>query len=109
MKIIFAIVREERLAFVQRSLADLGVYGMTVKHVTGRGEQKGLYIQFRGGILAVDLLPKVSLEIVLGDDMEDRVVSAIQEGGRTGKIGDGRIFVLPIEQSARVRTGEVEV
>lgn len=109
MKIIFAIVREERLAAVQRSLADVGVYGMTVKHVMGRGEQKGLDIQFRGGILAVDLLPKVSLEIVLGDDMENRVVSAIQEGGRTGKIGDGRIFVLPIEQSVRVRTGEVEV
>ena len=109
MRIINAIMREERLPFIQKSLAELGVYGMTVKHVMGRGEQKGLNIQFRGGILGIDLLPKISIEIVVHDDLENSVVSAIQKSGKTGKIGDGRIFVMPMYQSVRVRTNEVEV
>ena len=106
---INAFVREERLPFIEKALAELGVYGLTVKHVMGRGEQKGLAIQFRGGVLGIDLLPKIGIEIVVNDDQVEGIVSAIQKAGRTGKMGDGRIFVMPMYQSVRVRTNEVEV
>jgi nitrogen regulatory protein P-II 1 len=108
MKLIRAIIREERVPFVKKALDDEGICGMTVKAVQGRGEQKGLALQYRGGILAIGLLPKVSIDIFVRPDQEDAVIQAIIKGARTGKIGDGRIFVLPAGESVRVRTGDVE-
>lgn len=109
LKMINAFVREERLPFIQKSLDELGVHGMTINRVMGRGEQKGIAIQFRAGILGIDLLPKVCMEVVVRDELENSVVSAIQNAGKTGKTGDGRIFVMPVYQAVRVRTNEVEV
>lgn len=108
MKLIRAIIREERVPFVKRALEDEGIFGMTVKEVQGRGEQKGLELKYRGGILAIELLPKVSIDIFIRPEQEEAVIQAIMKGARTGKIGDGRIFVLPAGESVRVRTGEVE-
>ncbi|HUU75743.1 MAG TPA: P-II family nitrogen regulator [Methanoregulaceae archaeon] len=109
MRFIQAIVREERVPFIQKALGELEIYGMTIRSVMGRGEQKGLSLQFRGGILGVDFLPKVSMEIVVQDQDENAVVQAIEKFGKTGKMGDGRIFVMPLDKSVRVRSNEVEV
>ncbi len=109
MKMVKAIIRPERLEFVKRALENLGLYGMTVMPVEGRGDQKGISLQYRGGAITVDLIPKVQIEVVVKDADTDRVITAVCEGARTGKIGDGRIFVLPVERSIKVRTGEQEV
>lgn len=108
MKMVKAIFRPERLEFVKRALEDQGFYGMTVMAVEGRGDQKGISLQYRGGAIMVDLIPKVQIEVVVKDADTDRVIAAICDGARTGKIGDGRIFVLPVERSIKVRTGEQE-
>lgn len=108
MKLVKAIIREERVPFVQKALAVQGIFGMTVYPVQGRGDQGGIHLQYRGGILNIDLLPKIALEIVIREEMEKMIVSTILDAARTGKPGDGRVFVLPIEESHRVRTGEVE-
>jgi nitrogen regulatory protein P-II 1 len=108
MKMIKAIVRPERLEFVKKALENQGQYGMTVMPVEGRGDQKGISLQYRGGAITVDLIPKVQIEVVVKDVNVDRVIMAICEGAKTGKIGDGRIFVLPVERSIKVRTGEQE-
>jgi nitrogen regulatory protein P-II 1 len=108
MKLIRAVIREERVPFVKKALEDEGIFGMTVKEVQGRGEQKGLSLQYRGGILAIELLPKVSIDIFVRPEREEAVIQAIMKGARTGKIGDGRIFVMPAGESVRVRTGDVE-
>jgi len=81
---------------------------MTISEVKGRGEQKGITLQYRGGLMTVDLLPKIQLEIVIRDAHVDNVVTTITEAARTGKIGDGKIFILPVEKSIRIRTGEME-
>ncbi|HII77162.1 MAG TPA: P-II family nitrogen regulator [Methanolinea sp.] len=108
MKLIKAIIRPERLEFVKKALEEKGTYGMTVQEVSGRGDQKGIRLQYRGGTMVVDLIPKVQVEVVVKDADADDVIRTIADAARTGKIGDGRIFVIPVERSIRVRTGDEE-
>jgi nitrogen regulatory protein P-II 1 len=108
MKMVKAIIRPERLEFVKKALENQGFFGMTVMPVEGRGDQKGITLQYRGGTITVDLIQKVQVEVVVKDADCDRVIGAICEGAKTGRIGDGRIFILPVERSIRVRTGEQE-
>ena len=108
MKMVKAIIKPERFEFVKKALEDKGFIGMTVSEVKGRGEQKGITLQYRGGLMTVDLLPKIQLEIVVRDSDTDNLIAIITEAARTGKIGDGKIFILPIEKSIRIRTGEME-
>lgn len=108
MKMIKTIIKPERLEFVKKALEDKGFNGMTITEVKGRGEQKGISLEYRGGLMTVDLLPKVQLEIVVKDSDVDMLITAISESARTGKIGDGKIFVIPVEKSIRIRTGEIE-
>jgi len=108
MKMIKAIIRPERLEFVKKALEEKGTYGMTVLEVSGRGDQKGIRLQYRGGTMVVDLIPKVQIEVVVKDNDADGIIHAITGAARTGKMGDGRIFVIPVERSIRVRTGEEE-
>jgi len=108
MKMVKAIIKPERFEFVKKALEDKGFIGMTISEVKGRGEQKGIALQYRGGLMTVDLLPKIQLEIVIRDADIDNLVTTITEAARTGKIGDGKIFVMPVERSIRIRTGEME-
>jgi nitrogen regulatory protein P-II 1 len=108
MKQIKAIIKPERFEFVKKALEEKGFKGMTVTEVKGRGEQKGITLEYRGGLMTVDMLPKLQLEIVVRDSEEDLLISTIMESARTGKIGDGKIFVMPVEKSIRIRTGEIE-
>jgi nitrogen regulatory protein P-II 1 len=108
MKMIIAIIKPERFEFVKKALEDKGVVGMTVTEVKGRGAQKGISLEYRGGKMIVDLLPKIKLEIVIHDKETDDVIATLTGAARTGKIGDGKIFVLPVEKSIRIRTGDVE-
>src|SRR5512136_1319156 len=108
MKMVKAIIKPERFEFVKKALEDKGFIGMTISEVKGRGEQKGITLQYRGGLMMVDLLPKIQLEIVIRDSDVDFVIATITESARTGKIGDGKIFILPVEKSIRIRTGEME-
>jgi nitrogen regulatory protein P-II 1 len=104
-----AIIRPERLDQVKKALEEKGFVGMTVGEVTGRGEQKGIKLQFRGRTMDVDLLPKVRIELIVKDEVVDDLIETIATAARTGKPGDGRIFVIPVAMSVRVRTGEVVV
>ena len=106
MKMITAIIKPFRLDDVRQSLSEVGVQGMTVTEVKGFGRQKGHTELYRGAEYVVDFLPKVKLEIAVDDDMVDRAVEAIVTGAKTGQIGDGKIFVQPLEQVLRIRTGE---
>jgi nitrogen regulatory protein P-II 1 len=108
MKLVKAIIKPERFEFVKKALEDKGFKGMTITEVKGRGEQKGITLEYRGGLMIVDMLPKIQLEIVVRDSEEDLLISTIMESARTGKIGDGKIFVMPVEKSIRIRTGEIE-
>jgi nitrogen regulatory protein P-II 1 len=103
-----AIIKPERFEFVKKALEDKGFNGMTITEVKGRGEQKGIALEYRGGLMTVDLLPKIQLEIVVRDSEVDNLVLTITESARTGKIGDGKIFIMPVEKSLRIRTGEIE-
>jgi nitrogen regulatory protein P-II 2 len=106
MKLIKAIIKPFKLDDVREALSEIGVQGITVSEVKGFGRQKGHTELYRGAEYRVDFLPKVKLETVVGDDDVENVVNAIRESANTGKIGDGKIFVLPIEQAIRIRTGE---
>ena len=106
MKKIEAIIRHERLQDVQDALDQLGVSGLTVSEVVGCGRQKGYTEQYRGVRANISLLPKIKVESVVPADLVDRAVEAIANAARTGEIGDGRVFVYPVEQSLRIRTGE---
>lgn len=106
MKMITAIIRPERLEFVKVAVEKQGIYGMTVSEVTGRGNQKGILLQYRGGSMTVDLIPKIKIEIVVDDRDEESVIREIRNAAHTGKIGDGRIFILPVDRTIKVRTGE---
>jgi nitrogen regulatory protein P-II 1 len=106
MKKIEAIIRHERLQEVQDALDQLGVSGLTVSEVVGCGRQKGYTEQYRGVQANISLLPKIKVESVVPTDLVGRAVEAIVEAARTGKVGDGRVFVYPVEQSVRIRTGE---
>jgi nitrogen regulatory protein P-II 1 len=103
---IEAIVREEALDPIKNALEEIGYHGMTVTQVSGRGRQGGLTLEWRAGEYKVDLLPKLKIEIVVIDDDLSRTVAAIRSAARTGEIGDGKIFVLPVYDAVRVRTGE---
>ncbi len=106
MKKVEAIIRPEKLGDVKRALEERGYYGMTVTEVRGRGRQKGLRIQFKGRTMEIDLLPKVKIELVVPDDRVDEIVDLIMNSARTGNVGDGKIFIIPIEDAVRIRTGE---
>ena len=106
MKKIEAIIREERLEAVKRALEENSYFGMTVSEVSGRGRQKGIPLQWRAGEYRVDLLPKIKVELVVLDEDATTAVDAIVRNARTGEIGDGKIFVLPVEGVVRVRTGD---
>jgi nitrogen regulatory protein P-II 2 len=106
MKLIKAIIKPFKLDDVREALSEIGVQGITVSEVKGFGRQKGHTELYRGAEYRVDFLPKVKLETVVSDDQVENVVNAIRESANTGKIGDGKIFVLPIEQAIRIRTGE---
>jgi nitrogen regulatory protein P-II 1 len=106
MKLITAIVKPFKLDQVREALADVGVTGLTVTDVKGFGRQKGHTEVYRGAEYIVDFLPKIKIEAVVPDDLTDRAVEAIVNAARTGRIGDGKIFVQPIEQVIRIRTGE---
>ncbi len=106
MKKIEAIIKPFKLDDVREALTELGVTGMTVSEVKGFGRQRGHTEVYRGAEYAVDFLPKVKIEVVLPDDQIERTVEAIIEAARSGKIGDGKIFVLPVEEVIRIRTGE---
>ncbi len=106
MKYIIAIIKPFKLEEVREALAALGAQGITVTEVKGHGRQKGHTEFYRGAEYTVSFVPKVKIEIAVDAAIADRVVEAIQQAGQTGQIGDGKIFVLPLEQAIRVRTGE---
>jgi len=108
MKLVKAVIKPERFEFVKKALEDKGFNGMTITEVKGRGEQKGISLEYRGGLMTVDLLPKIQIEIVVRESDADALISIISESARTGKIGDGKIFVIPVERAIRIRTGETE-
>jgi nitrogen regulatory protein PII len=107
MKMVIAIIKPFKLDDVRAALAEVGVQGITVTEVKGFGRQKGHTELYRGAEYVVDFLPKVKLELAVDDDQVDRVVEAIIETARTGKIGDGKIFVSDLGSAVRIRTGEV--
>ena len=106
MKQITAVIKPFKLEEVREALAEQGVTGLTVTEVKGFGRQKGHTELYRGAEYVVDFLPKVKIEMVLPDDQVDAAIDAIVSAARTEKIGDGKIFVLPVEQAIRIRTGE---
>jgi nitrogen regulatory protein P-II 2 len=106
MKLITAIVKPFKLDDVRESLSEIGVQGITVTEVKGFGRQKGHTELYRGAEYVVDFLPKVKLEIAIGEGLLDRTIEAITQSANTGKIGDGKIFVTSLEQIIRIRTGE---
>jgi nitrogen regulatory protein P-II 2 len=106
MKLITAIIKPFRLDDVRNALAEVGIQGMTVTEVKGFGRQRGHTELYRGAEYVVDFLPKAKIEVAVGDDMAERVVEAICDAARTGKVGDGKIFVASLDQVVRIRTGE---
>ena len=106
MKLVTAIIKPFKLDDVKAALETLGVQGLTVSEVQGFGRQKGHTEVYRGAEYTVDLVPKVRIEVLVGSDDADKVVTAIVEGARTGKIGDGKVWVTSVETLVRVRTGE---
>jgi len=106
MKMVSAIIKPFKLDDVREALSDVGVAGITVTEVKGFGRQKGHTELYRGAEYVVDFLPKIKVEIAVDDGIVDQVVEAITNSAKTGKIGDGKIFVTPLEQVIRVRTGE---
>lgn len=106
MKLVTAIVKPFRLDDVRNALGEVGIQGMTVSEVKGFGRQRGHTELYRGAEYVVDFLPKAKIEIAVSDDLVERVIEAIVDAARTGKVGDGKIFVTPIEQVRRIRTGE---
>lgn len=106
MKLVSAIIKPFKLDDVREALSEIGVQGITVTEVKGFGRQKGHTELYRGAEYVVDFLPKVKLEAVIEDGMVDQVIESISKSANTGKIGDGKIFVYPVEQAVRIRTGE---
>ncbi len=106
MKLVIAIIKPFKLEEVKEALAEIAVQGMTVTEVKGFGRQKGHTEIYRGSEYTVDFLPKIKIETVVTDDGVARAVEAIVRSAKTGKIGDGKVFVLPIEEAVRIRTGE---
>jgi nitrogen regulatory protein PII len=109
MTLLKAIVRPDKVESVKEALGKLGVSGMTVTEVRGHGKQKGHTAIYRGKEYSVDLLPKMQIEVVVEDGQADHIVKAVIEAARTGEIGDGRVFLIPVTHSYRIRTGELDV
>jgi nitrogen regulatory protein P-II 1 len=109
MKMIEAIIKPFKLDDVKEALNEIGIQGMTVSEVKGYGRQKGHKEIYRGAEYVVDFIPKIKIEVVVDADRVDQVVKTVRDAANTGKIGDGKIFVLPVEQAVRVRTGETGV
>lgn len=106
MKQVTAIIKPFKLDEVREALAEVGVSGLTVTEVKGFGRQKGHTELYRGAEYVVDFLPKIRVEVVLPDDRVEAAIEAVAKAARTGKIGDGKVFVTPVEQALRIRTGE---
>ena len=106
MKLVTAIIKPFKLDDVRESLSEIGVTGITVTEVKGFGRQKGHTELYRGAEYVVDFLPKVKIDVAIADEQLDRVIEAITKAANTGKIGDGKIFVVNLEQAIRIRTGE---
>lgn len=106
MKLVSAVIKPFKLDDVREALSDIGIQGVTVTEVKGFGRQKGHTELYRGAEYVVDFLPKVKIEIAVDDGMVDQVIEAISKTANTGKIGDGKIFISPLEQVIRIRTGE---
>ena len=109
MKLIKSIIRPNKVDEVRDALEKLSISGLTVSDVRGHGRQKGQTAVYRGKEYSVTLLPKVEIEVVVEDDMVDDAIKAIAAAARTGEIGDGRVFVLPVEQGYNIRTGERDI
>ena len=108
MKLIIAIIKPFKLDEVKEALSQVGIEGMTVTEVKGFGRQKGQTEIYRGAEYHVSFLPKIKIEVVVADDLADQVIEAIAKSAHTGKIGDGKVFVLDIERALRIRTGEAD-
>ncbi|MBI2354109.1 MAG: P-II family nitrogen regulator [Deltaproteobacteria bacterium] len=106
MKLIEAIIKPFKLDEVKDALNEIGIEGITVSEVKGYGRQKGHTELYRGAEYVVDFIPKIKLEIVVSDEMVTKVVETIQNTAKTGRIGDGKIFIIPLEEAVRIRTGE---
>ena len=109
MKLVIAVIKPFKLDEVRDALTRIGIHGMTVAEVKGYGRQKGHMEIYRGAEYAINFLPKVRIEVVVSSEQTDQVVEAIGNAAKTGQIGDGKIFVAPIEQAVRIRTGETDV
>ncbi len=109
MTLLKAIIRPDKVDAVKDALGQIGVAGMTVTEVRGHGKQKGHTAIYRGQEYQVSLLPKMQVEVVISDDRADEVVGAIIKAARTGEIGDGRVFVIPVTHSYKIRTGEQDI
>lgn len=109
MKMIMAIIKPFKLKDVRKALDDMGIEGLTVTEVKGYGRQKGHTEIYRGAEYEVNFVPKLKIEVVVPSESADRAIEAIEAVAKTGQIGDGKIFVLPIEQTIRIRTGETNV
>jgi nitrogen regulatory protein P-II 2 len=109
MKLITAIIKPFKLEEVRDALLSLGVHGMTVSEVKGYGRQKGHTEIYRGAEYVVNFLPKIRVEVAVTEDRADKVVEALRASAKTGQIGDGKIFVTPIERAVRIRTGETDL
>lgn len=103
---IEAVIRPERLDAVKTALDEIGIHGVTIMEVRGAGQQRGYVHRYRGAEYRVNLLEKIKLETVVPDDLADEAVQAIVTSGRTGEVGDGKIFLIPVSDAVRVRTGE---
>ena len=108
MKLITAVIKPFKLDEVREALSEMGVTGLTVTEVKGFGRQKGHTEMYRGAEYVVEFLPKIKIELVVASSDAERVIDAIIKSARTGKIGDGKIFVTPVEQTIRIRTGETD-
>ena len=108
MKLVVAIIKPFKLDDVRQALTEIGVHGMTVTEVKGYGRQKGHTEVYRGAEYVVNFLPKLRIEIVVASDLAGRTVDAVSAAARTGQIGDGKIFVTPVEHALRIRTGETD-
>ena len=106
MKKVEAVIKPFKLEEVKKALSDIGIYGMTITEVKGFGRQKGHKEHYRGAEYTVEFVPKIKLEIALSDDEEEKVVATIMAAAKTGSIGDGKIFVTPLSDAIRIRTGE---
>ena len=109
MTLLKAIVRPNKVDEIKEALTRIGVAGMTLTEVRGHGKQKGHKALYRGKEYAVDLLPKMQIEVVVDDNLTEDVVNTIIKAGRTGEIGDGRVFVIPVTHTYKIRTGELDV